>query len=152
VRFPAINFPSVDFRIKKTADFEFEIFDIIRKKFVVLTPEEWVRQHIIHFLINQKSIPASLISVEKQILFNGMKRRTDLVVYSNQRNPLLIIECKEPNVELNQNTINQIYHYNSVLSVPYLLISNGLKHICIKHEANNALILKDIPNFEELSI
>lgn len=151
MKFPHINFPAVEFRIKKTSDSEYQIFDEVRKKFVVLTPEEWVRQHLIHYLANQKNIPLSLISIEKQLIFNGMKRRTDLVVYSNSLKPLLISECKEPNVDLSQSAINQIYNYNSVLDVPYLLITNGMQHICIKQNSQKPIVLDYIPDFAELN-
>lgn len=151
MKFPPINFPTVEFRIKKIKDSEYQIFDDVRKKFVVLTPEEWVRQHLVHYLINHKQIPVSLISIEKQLIFNGMKRRTDLIVYSNSLIPLLIVECKEPNVDLSQNAVNQIYNYNSVLNVPNLLITNGIRHICLKQTQNKPVILNYIPDFSQLN-
>ncbi len=102
------------------------------------------------YLIHSKNIPPSLISVEKQLVLNGTKRRTDAVVYDPALSPLLIIECKAPNVILNQATVNQALGYNLVLNVPFVLLTNGLSHICFHYFNQNATILSEIPSFEEL--
>ncbi len=148
---PKLNFPTFDFRYKENQQGNTQIFDIVRKKFVDLTPEEWVRQNVCHYLINFKNVPISLISIEKQLTLNNTKRRTDLVIYNTNLNPILICECKAPEIPLNQNTINQVFGYNIVLNVPFILLSNGLSHICIFNDANNARILKNIPDFSEMA-
>ena len=147
---PSLNFPKIDFRFQKNDKNILQLFDIIRKKFVNITPEEWVRQHVIHFLIEQKQVPASMISVEKQLTLNHTKRRTDLVVFNNSLKPLMIIECKAPEVEINQLTINQALRYNLQLNVPAIFLSNGFQHICIQLEQTGPKILKDVPDYNAL--
>ena len=126
------------------------MFDVIRKKFVDVTPEEWVRQHIIHYLITEKKVPASVISVEKQIILNGVKKRYDIVVFNNSLIPILIIECKAFNIQIDQLTINQALRYNLELKVPFVFLSNGLNHIFIKMNENSPKISKEIPNYSEM--
>lgn len=147
---PILNFPTVDFRFQKNEKGNLQIFDIIRKKFVEATPEEWVRQHIIHYLINHKQVPASMISVEKQLVLNNTKRRTDLVVFNSLLKPILIIECKAPEVEINQLTVNQALRYNLELKVASVFLSNGLNHVFLKLDSNTPEILKEIPNYQNL--
>ncbi|MBA4241142.1 MAG: type I restriction endonuclease subunit R [Sphingobacteriaceae bacterium] len=127
-----------------------QVFDIVRKKFVDITPEEWVRQHIIHFLIQYKQVPASMISIEKQLILNNTKRRTDIVVFNSLLKPLLIIECKAPHIEINQLTINQALRYNLELNVPAVFLSNGLQHVFFKLENEVPKVLKDIPDYQTL--
>jgi type I site-specific restriction endonuclease len=147
---PILNFPAVDFRFQKNEKGNLQVFDIIRKKFVEATPEEWVRQHIIHYLINHKEVPASMISVEKQLLLNKTKRRTDLVVFNSNLKPILLIECKAPEIEINQLTVNQALRYNLELNVASVFLSNGLNHVFIKIDQNTPEILKEIPNYQNL--
>lgn len=147
---PVLNFPIVDFRFQKNTKGTLQIFDIIRKKFVDATPEEWVRQHIIHYLINEKEVPASMISVEKQLILNNTKRRTDVVVFNSNLKPILIIECKAPEVEINQLTVNQALRYNLELNVASVFLSNGLNHVFLKLGQNSPEILKQIPNYQML--
>jgi type I site-specific restriction endonuclease len=147
---PVLNFPTVDFRFQKNEKGNLQVFDIIRKKFVEATPEEWVRQHIIHYLIHHKEVPASMISVEKQLLLNNTKRRTDLVVFNTNLKPILIIECKAPEVEINQLTVNQALRYNLELNVASVFLSNGLNHVFLKIDQNTPEILKEIPNYKNL--
>ncbi|MBL7936585.1 MAG: type I restriction enzyme HsdR N-terminal domain-containing protein [Bacteroidia bacterium] len=147
---PKLNFPEVEFRFQKNDKGTLQLFDIIRKKFVDATPEEWVRQHIIHFLILYKQVPASMISVEKQLVLNNTKRRTDLVVFNSALKPLLIVECKAPQIEINQLTINQALRYNIELQVPAIFLSNGLQHIFLKLENEMPNVLKDIPDYQSL--
>lgn len=148
---PLLNFPEVDFRLQKNAKGNLQLFDFIRKKFVDLTPEEHVRQSLLHFLVAHKNYPSSVISVEKQIQLNGTKKRYDAVVYNFEAKPLLLIECKAPNIKLSQESINQTLRYNLTLNVPYLLISNGLQHVFIHCFCNKSVIIKDIPFYSELS-
>ena len=147
---PVLNFPAVDFRFQKNEKGNLQVFDIIRKKFVEATPEEWVRQHIIHYLINHKEVPASMISVEKQLLLNNTKRRTDLVVFNSTLKPILIIECKAPEVEITQLTVNQALRYNLELNVASVFLSNGLNHVFLKLGQNTSEILKETPKYKNL--
>lgn len=147
---PVLNFPPVQLRFKTNAKNGLQVFDIIRKKFVDLTPEEWVRQHLVHFLIQQKNVPASLISIEKQLILNATKRRTDVVVYNTNLKPMLVIECKAPFVPIDQQTINQVLRYNLELQVPFIGLSNGLTHTCLQLSPNEPIIFHDFPAFSEL--
>lgn len=145
--FDALNFPVYTFQIQE-ADRKKMIFDVVRKKFVVLTPEEWVRQHVVHHLIYDKAYSASLLAVETGIKFQGMIRRCDIVAYKNGE-PFLLVECKAPQVTLNPEVVAQIARYQSVLKVPYLFITNGLKHLClIRNEQGKIEICDAIPNFQ----
>lgn len=147
---PALNFPTVEFRFQNNDKGTLQVFDIIRKKFVDATPEEWVRQHIIHFLVVHKQVPASMLAIEKQLVLNNTKRRTDVVVYNRLLKPLLIIECKAPQIEIDQLTINQALRYNIELNVPAVFLSNGLKHIFLKLEAGAPKVIKEVPSYENL--
>ena len=144
-----LNLPAYNFRIIKKNEKPF-IFDDLRKKFVALTPEEWVRQHFIRFLINVKHYPASLIAIEKQLVINGLKKRCDAVVYSRNAEPLMIIEFKATTVSIDQQTFDQAAVYNSKLKVDYFIISNGLKHYCCRLDKNvlQYNFLDDIPDFD----
>ena len=122
-----LNFPSYNFRIKNSEN-NTHIFDVIRKKFVVLQPEEWVRQHCIQFLINEKNFPVSLINVEKRVQINGLNKRYDIVVFNSDGSIYLIIECKAPEVKISQSAFDQIARYNLVLKASYLMVTNGLNH------------------------
>ncbi|MEA4852443.1 MAG: type I restriction enzyme HsdR N-terminal domain-containing protein [Paludibacter sp.] len=146
-----LNLPAYNFRIIKKNEKPF-IFDDLRKKFVALTPEEWVRQHFIRFLINVKHYPASLIAIEKQLVINGLKKRCDAVVYSRNAEPLMIIEFKATTVSIAQQTFDQAAVYNSKLKVDYFIISNGLKHYCCRLDKNvlQYNFLDDIPDFDSL--
>ena len=148
---PTLNFPPFSFHTKKV-DNGYLIFDVVRKKYVSLTPEEWVRQHVIHYLHNCKGYPLELMQVEGSISINRLSRRFDLVVFSrNTFCPFLLVECKQHTVSINQKTFDQICRYNIVLDVPHLFITNGLKHYCfslIKSEKRFEYHT-DIPNFYE---
>ncbi|MBP6260222.1 MAG: type I restriction enzyme HsdR N-terminal domain-containing protein [Paludibacter sp.] len=146
-----LNLPAYNFRIIKKNEKPF-IFDDLRKKFVALTPEEWVRQHFIRFLIDVKHYPASLIAIEKQLVINGLKKRCDAVVYSRNAEPLMIIEFKATTVSIAQQTFDQAAVYNSKLKVDYFIISNGLKHYCCRLDKNvlQYNFLDDIPDFDSL--
>lgn len=122
-----ITFGKYHFRTKKEGDQQF-IFDIVRKKFVALTPEEWVRQHWIHYLIEEAKYPRSLIAVEMNITVNQLSKRCDIVVYDRGGKPFLIVECKSPDVKISQKVFDQIARYNLTLQVKYLIVSNGKQH------------------------
>ncbi len=119
-----IEYPPYDPRIKKEDDKEF-IFDEVRRSWVLLTPEEWVRQNFLQYLIKVKKYPASLIAVEKEIKLGDLKKRFDIVVYDSATKPWMIIECKEMNVPLTRAVLEQVLRYNITLNVPYLVITNG---------------------------
>lgn len=144
---PLLNFPEINARFQKNDTGILQIFDIVRKKFVVLSPEEWVRQHIIHYMVTFKEVPLSMISVEKQLLLNGTKRRTDIVIYHNNRKPVMIIECKAPEVVLDQSAINQSLRYNLTLNVPFVFISNGHKHVSLHISNQIPSVLKEFPTY-----
>lgn len=149
----SLNFPEYEFRLRKNASGQSsEIFDIVRKKFVSLSPEEWVRQHLLHFLITEKKYPASLLAVEKELSVAGIKKRTDVVIYSRNAEPLLIAECKSPDVALNQNVFDQAARYNIPLNVGWLLLTNGLVHHCCRINAAEKKYetVSEIPEYDVL--
>ncbi len=148
----SLNFPAYTFKIK-TIDGKKCIYDRLRRKFLVLQPEEWVRQHMIEFLIEELGYPEGLIGNEISLTYNGLQKRCDSVVYNRNREPLMIVEYKAPNVEITQKTFDQISLYNTQLKVKFLLISNGFKHYCCKVdlENNKLSFLKEIPSYEEIS-
>lgn len=128
------------------------IFDILRRKYVALTSEEWVRQHFIHFLIEIKNYPPSLMANEISLSLNGMSKRCDTVLYNKDLTAKMIIEYKSPNIGISQKAFTQICHYNMALKVDYLIVSNGLNHYCCKMDyANqNYMFLEDIPDYHSL--
>lgn len=145
----SLNLPPFDYKVKKQNG-QIWIFDIIRKRYVVLTPEEWVRQHFIHFLIDNKHYPAQLMAVEKEISVCGLRRRFDIVCYDRQGNPYLIVECKAPSVPLSQLVFDQAFQYNLSISARFIAITNGCLHYCgeISSEGNFQM-LSEIPEFNQ---
>jgi hypothetical protein len=143
-----LNFKKYPFRIKNSEN-RTHIFDTIRKKFVVLQPEEWVRQHVVHFLIEEKKYPRSIINVEKQITVNALKKRFDIVVFNPNGSIKILVECKSPSIEITQTTFDQIAQYNLKLDAEYLMVTNGLQHYyCqIDHEREKYTFLREIPDF-----
>jgi len=143
-----LNFPSYAFRLKSSEN-KTLIFDIIRKKYVVLTPEEWVRQHVLRFLLEEKNYPASLIAVERQLKIHTRTKRTDIVVYNTQGTPEVLIECKAPSVKITQDAFDQIARYNLTANSSYLMVTNGLSHFFCQIDAENEtyVFLKDIPAY-----
>jgi hypothetical protein len=154
VELPRLSFPDYSFKLQSVPGERqsLKIFDIIRKKYVVLTPEEWVRQHLLHFLVNERKFPQSLLSVEKKVLVNRLFRRTDIVVYSNLLQPVLIAECKAPSVILTQDAFDQAARYNLTLGVSYFLVSNGLQTHCCRIDRQNRsyVFLAEVPEFEKI--
>lgn len=145
-----LNLPEFDFKLKKDGG-KVWIFDGIRKKFIVLTPEEWVRQHFVHFLISEKKYPRSLIRVEGGLLYNKLKKRTDIVVYDRSGAPWMIVECKAPSLRISAITLSQAALYNSTLRAQYLCVTNGLTHLCahINWQERKTTQLDDIPMLPE---
>ena len=143
-----LNFPPYSFRLKNSEN-NTHIFDVIRKKFVVLQPEEWVRQHCIQYLLQEKNYPISLINVEKVVLINGLKKRYDIVVFNPDGSITLVVECKAPKVNISQSSFDQIARYNLALKAPYLMVTNGLNHyFCtMNHDLRNYEFLETLPNY-----
>jgi hypothetical protein len=125
-------FPPYNFKLKTEEDVNY-VFDIIRKKWVIVTPEEWIRQHIIHYLIIEMKYPASLISVERGLEMNGLKKRFDVLVYNRNGIPFLLVECKRPDVNLSQQVMEQVAIYNAVFKTKLLWITNGIEERIVKY-------------------
>lgn len=143
-----LNFPSYDFRLKSSEN-KVQIFDLIRKKFVVLQPEEWVRQHVLHQLIFDKGYPKTHINVEKQLTVNKLQKRYDIVVYNTDGSIHLLVECKAPKISVTQQTFDQIAQYNMQLKATYLMVTNGLEHFYCQmdYEEEKYVFLRHIPDF-----
>lgn len=144
----ALNFPTYQFRIKNSENTQ-QIFDIVRKKFVVLQPEEWVRQHTLQYLVYEKGYPLSLIGVEKMILLNGLKKRADILVYKPNGAIRLLIECKAPQIKITQLAFDQIARYNLKFEADYLMVTNGIEHYYCQmdYKKEKYTFLKQIPDF-----
>ncbi len=144
-----LNFPAYPFRFKNSEN-KVAIFDEIRKKFIILTPEEWVRQHVVSFLQIDKNYPKSYINVEKLLKINDLNKRYDIVVYQSDGNIFLLVECKAPNIPITQNTFDQIARYNLTLKAKYLMVTNGLNHYFCQMDFENGqyVFLKELPEFK----
>ncbi len=147
-----LNLPPCNLKTRETPEKGKEVYDDFRKKFVRLTPEEWVRQHFLHYLINEKHYPASLIGVEKGLVIHGMQKRFDAVIFKNDTKPAVLIEFKAPSVNLKQAVFDQIASYNLKLNASYLMVSNGLSSYCCKMDYQNKqyYFLDKIPDFNDL--
>ncbi|MCK6609210.1 MAG: type I restriction enzyme HsdR N-terminal domain-containing protein [Flavobacterium sp.] len=143
-----LNFPVYSFRFKNSEN-KVSIFDEIRKKFILLTPEEWVRQHVVQFLLQDKKYPKSYINVEKLIKINNLSKRYDGVVFQPNGEIFLLIECKAPEVPISQQTFDQIARYNLVLKAKYLMVTNGLNHYFCQMDFENEkyVFLKELPEY-----
>ena len=146
-----LNLPEYDAKIIMR-DGKNVIFDPIRKKYVALTPEEWVRQNFVNFLIKHKEYPLSLMANEVLIKLNGTSKRCDTVLYNRDLSARMIVEYKAPHIEITQDVFNQITRYNIALKVDYLIVSNGMTHYCCKvdYETQSVSFLKDIPIYSTL--
>ena len=144
-------FPAYDFRIRPLGDKQ-EIFDIVRKRFVALTPEEWVRQHVLHFLSAEKYVPLSLMAVEKSLKINTLIKRADIVIHERSGRALMLVECKAPGVLITQQVFYQAARYDMVFHVNYLLITNGLANYCCRFDytLNTYAFLPEIPSHAEM--
>jgi hypothetical protein len=144
-----LNFPEYQFRFKSNENKSL-IFDEIRKKFVVLEPEEWVRQHVIQLLISEKKYPKNHINVEKQLKLHDTVKRYDVVVFNSDGSIHLIVECKAPKIPLNQDVFDQIARYNLALNATYLMVTNGLEHYFCRMdlESQKYVFLRDIPEYK----
>lgn len=146
----SLNLPVYNFKVKKHSG-KVLIFDNVRKKFVVLTPEEWVRQHFIQFLIQEHQYPKSLFRVEGSLTYNTLRKRSDILVYNRVGNPWMLIECKSSDVKLTQKAFNQVAIYNMTIGAKYLAITNGMVHFCClaPKTGQEGIFLDEFPEFEE---
>ena len=146
-----LHFPNYNFRFKNNEN-KVSIFDEIRKKFIILTPEEWVRQHVVQFLMLEKKYPKSLINVEKVLKVNDLRKRYDVVVFNPNGSIHILVECKAPEVKIDQTTFDQIARYNLTLKATYLMVSNGLKHYFCQMDFENEKyhFLQELPVYGEI--
>jgi len=146
-----LNLPTYPFKITRSEN-SLSIFDPIRKKYVALTPEEWVRQHFVQYLICEKGFPQALIANEIGIKLNRTSKRCDTVIYNRDLKPLVLVEYKAPEIEITQKVFEQISRYNIIFKVPYLIISNGLSHYCcyVDYDSQRATFITEIPNYQDI--
>lgn len=146
-----INLPDFDVRISGTKEHP-KILDTLRRRYVALTPEEWVRQHFTHYLIEHKGYPSALLANEVELQIGGKTLRADSILYARDFSPRMIIEYKAPTVAVTQSVFDQIFAYNALLHASHIVVSNGMKHYCCKidYDSNSYTFLKDIPNYDEL--
>lgn len=147
-----LNLPQYSFRIKTERQRKY-IFDNIRKRYVVLTPEEWVRQNLATWLVKEKGYPLSLIAVEMPLRINRMEKRADIILFSKQGAPAVIVECKAPSIKISQKVFDQAARYNIDLKVEYLIVSNGIDHYCARldHKGGSWQFLSEVPAFDIIS-
>ncbi len=147
-----LQFPSYSFRFKNSKNKE-AIFDEIRKKFIIITPEEWVRQHVVQFLLQDKKYPKSHINVEKLLKINDLNKRYDVVVYNPDGSIFILVECKAPEIKISQHTFDQIARYNMTLNAKYLMVTNGLNHYFCKmdYEKEKYDFLPELPDYQSLN-
>jgi len=146
-----LNIPTYSLKIKSEKGLGY-VYDQFRKKYVRLTPEEWVRQNFAHYLVNEKAYPASRLVIEKSLRVNKMIKRCDMVVYNDMGNPVMMVECKSPDIDIGQDTFEQVSIYNISFSLEYLIITNGIKHYCcrIDFDTSEVLFLKEIPEYSSI--
>lgn len=146
-----LNLPSYPLRFREL-DGKKQVFDVIRKKFVALTPEEWVRQNFLWYLLNDKELPSGWCKIENKLVFNGLTRRSDILICNSIGEPRIVVECKAPEVALSAEVMDQIVRYNWVLKAPYIIVTNGLRHIAchIDHQNKSYSFLQEIPGKSEL--
>jgi hypothetical protein len=144
-----LNLPSYNFQIGRIDD-RVAIFDVLRKRYIILTPEEWVRQHFLNYLVVHLQYPKSLIKVEGGLTFNTLRKRSDIVVYNRQGEPWMVVECKAPDLKLSQKIIEQASTYNHTLKARYIVITNGMSHICCEVDwaMNKTVVLAEMPEFQ----
>ena len=145
---PQLNLPNAVLKTK-LVEGTTQVFDAVRKKYLVLNPEEWVRQHFIHYLNLEKKYPLGLMGVEKMVKYNEQSTRADIVLYTNQGKPNMIVECKAPNVKITQDAFDQIAKYNFKLRVDFLVVTNGIQHFCcaMDYENDKITFLKEVPDY-----
>lgn len=145
----SLNLPAYNFTIRSIAGKQV-ILDTLRKKYVPLTPEEWVRQHFVQYLIHERQVPRPLIALEMAFPFQKTHYRADVVVYNRALEPVMIVECKRPSVSISQQTFNQIGLYNVVIRAQYLVVTNGLQHFCCRVHDEQLTFVTEIPPYSTL--
>ncbi len=145
------NLPPKNLKLRRQND-KVEVLDVLRKKWLVLTPEEEVRQQFVHYMMDEKKYPAGLLAIEYSLRVNSLKRRADVVAFNRFGHPLLLVECKAPSVKIDQKVFDQIARYNLSMKVDYLIVTNGLEHFCcqLDFQNNKYHFLQDIPLFDEI--
>jgi hypothetical protein len=144
-----LNLPDFNLTVRKEEG-KVWIFDIIRKKYIVLTPEEWVRQHFIHYLINELNYPKSLFRIEGSLTYNKLQKRSDIVIHDREGKPWMLVECKAPNIKLTQKAFNQVAVYNMTIGARYVAVTNGMVQYCFApSEQGQANHLTSFPEFPE---
>ena len=146
-----LKLPAFEYRLRNHGQSK-QIFDSIRKKFVALTPEEWVRQHLINFLVKEKKYPASLLAVEMPLLLNNLKKRADIVAYNNKGEAIVLVECKAPTVKITQSSFDQAARYCLATDIILIIVSNGITNYCAEIDRVNQTYIfrKEIPDFTEI--
>lgn len=141
-----LNLPKADIKIKNEGEATL-VWDIIRRKYIVLTPEEWVRQHFIHFLVDQFSYPKTLMKVETGLKVNKMDKRSDLVVLNRSGEPWMLVECKSPYVSIDQDTLIQAINYNRTYEAPYLVLTNGMSQVVCNIDKKGVEVIEELPPY-----
>ncbi|MCP1381867.1 restriction endonuclease subunit R [Runella sp. CRIBMP] len=141
-----LNLPAFEYKVTKIGEKPY-IFDIIRRKYVVITPEEWVRQHVLHWLMGEHRFPKALIRTESGLTYHQLAKRTDILIYDREGVPFLLVECKAPHISLNDVVFEQAIRYNSILKARYVLISNGMDYFVFEVKDGQAFLLDTIPSY-----
>lgn len=146
-----LNFPPFSLPLRRFNGRE-EIYDQVRKKYVTLTPEEWVRQHVVEYLVREKQVPVNLLAVEKKLEINSLAKRFDVVVFNRNVQPLMLVECKAPGVRVGEKVFDQAARYNLSLNAGLFLITNGIEHFCCRIDFENRyyVFLNEIPSYSEM--
>ena len=150
---PVLNLPPVSASVRRDEDSRrggMEIYDRLRCKWVALTPEEWVRQHFVEFLMSEREFPQALMANEVALTLNSTARRCDTLIYTRALKPLCVVEYKRPDVAVSAKVFDQIARYNGVLNAPFLIVSNGLRHYCARYTASGYIFLRDIPSYDAM--
>ena len=141
-----LRFPQHRFRLRRQEGKE-QVFDPIRKRWVALTPEEWVRQHLVQYLLQVKQYPAALVAVEKQLVLGELTKRFDILVFDRQHQPWLMVECKGADITLNDDTLHQLLRYNLAMPVPYLVVSNGINTVVYERGVDGLKMMEEVPEY-----
>lgn len=149
--FPVLPMPTFEKKIS-TLENKMYIWDVIRKKNVVLTPEEWVRQHIIHLLLSHYEYPKSLFRLESGLIYNKLEKRSDILVYDRSGTPFLLIECKAADVKIDQSVLEQVTRYNKIVKAPYISLTNGFKTFCFELQGSQTTQLPYFPKLPPKSV
>ena len=146
-----LNLPDFEFKTRNENGQQ-QIFDSVRRKYIALTPEEWVRQHFIHYLIENLNVPLSHITVEKSIQVSHLAKRADIIVFKGGLKPVLAVECKAPSVEITEEVFYQLLRYNMTLRVEYLVVTNGLRHVyCrVDYQHQKAFFIEELPVYDQM--